>query len=139
MNRNDDTKLWELLGKADSGSASPLFTQNVLNAIRAEEERAPSPFAAPPAGRGFFSRRAWTIGLSAAAALCVSLFIFQNGGPASAPGTEMMPLTVRDLSSLEETATALEQADTDTSIIEMASCYSESLSEEEMQYMLAYL
>lgn len=36
MNRDDDQKLWDLLGKAEAPQASPFFSRNILRAVRVE-------------------------------------------------------------------------------------------------------
>jgi hypothetical protein len=39
MNRDDDPKLWDLLGRTDEPKISPFFTRNVLREIRVPDKR----------------------------------------------------------------------------------------------------
>lgn len=133
MNDDMDKDLWDLLGKSSLREASPMFTQNVLRAVRQEKK----------SFRHFLSlakEPKWAISALAACVTiaCVSIMLLNPGMP-SAGSLADASVTDEELRSLEQTAMILGTENSDTSLIELASCYSDSLSEEELQYVLAYL
>lgn len=145
MNDIEDKELWDLLGKAESRQAGPMFTQNVLRAIRLEE-------AAREERKGFWasllsplvSGKKWVPAtvLGLIAVVCGSL-VFLNPQDTHSGNNladiNMESIYSQELADLEQTALALGSENTDVSILEMASCYSDSFTEDEIQYLMAYL
>lgn len=142
MNLDDDKELWDLLGKADNRQASPMFTQNVLRAVRLET-------AAREEKRSLWSNLRdrlmgpaeprWVSSAIAAcvAVVCVGVMLLNPGLQSTSTLAEAN--IDQELLSLEQTALALGTENSDSSLIEFASCYSDSLSDDELQYVLAYL
>jgi hypothetical protein len=81
MDREDDEKLWDLLGKAPSVEFSPFFARNVLRRIREQ----PSWFMA---ARSWFSWRR-LVPVSALAAAVIGTFLFLHSpAPRENPATD---------------------------------------------------
>ena len=67
MNRDDDPKLWDLLGQADEPKISPFFARNVLREIREPGDRTTL--------RGWFNLRRLLPATGVAAALIAVMFL----------------------------------------------------------------
>ena len=49
MNREEDPKLWDLLGRAQKVEPSPFFARNVVRAVRRRRSRRPQEWSSRPA------------------------------------------------------------------------------------------
>jgi hypothetical protein len=67
MNRDDDPKLWDLLGQAAEPKISPFFARNVLREIREPDDQATS--------RAWLNPRRWIPASAATAALIAVVFL----------------------------------------------------------------
>lgn len=142
MNKNDDNQLWDLLSKAGNTSPSPMFTQNVLRAIRQEEayqdEKHPWWKTFLDLFIGSTPRKLAT-GMTAIAALFLCYGILSSTSVENAASYSL------ELAAVEATVQALQTESGDTSgdsnstLMEMASCYTDDMSDDEMAYLLANL
>lgn len=141
MNKNDDKQLWDLLGKAGNTSPNPMFTQNVLRAIRQEEARQEEKSPWWKTCLDLFTRstpRKLATGMTAIAALflCYGILPSSVESPASYS---------QELAAVEATVQALQgdtgdtSGDSNSTLVEMASCYTDDMSDDEMAYLLANL
>jgi hypothetical protein len=80
MNRDDDPKLWDLLGQADEPKISPFFARNVLREIR-EPDRATS--------RAWLNPRRW-IPAGATAVLIAVVFLRLHTAPLPHPSSDAL-------------------------------------------------
>ncbi len=71
MERQDDPRLWDLLGHSRTPEPSPFFARNVLRAVREERQ-------SPHAIASWFQLRRLIPSFSALAAVVVAVFTFQN-------------------------------------------------------------
>jgi hypothetical protein len=75
MNRADDERLWELLGRAKAVQPSPFFARNVFRQIREESQRGPS-------WRAWLGWRRLVPAVGAATALiCAGILLHQPAVP----------------------------------------------------------
>ena len=144
MNQNDDKALWDLLGKTRYTSPSPMFTQNVLRAIRIEEAKQAERPSLWKNGLAFLTgsmprRFATSMAVVVAAFLCYSAFDSASVSGINSLVTHNSQNYSQELASVEVTAQALQGEAGDNTLIEMASCYTDDLSDDEMSYLLANL
>ncbi|MEO1857212.1 MAG: hypothetical protein ABGY95_07615 [Rubritalea sp.] len=97
-NTPENDPAWDLLGKASKQEASPMFSRNVLRAIRLEEQEA------TPWWKRLLTP-APIVGTLAAAAACVALIISTpSTAPETAPSvaTHQQPTTAENFAELAE-------------------------------------
>jgi hypothetical protein len=81
MNRDDDPKLWDLLGQTDEPKISPFFARNVLREIRESDDRATS--------RAWLNPRRW-IPAAATAVLIAVVFLRLHTAPLTDPSSDAL-------------------------------------------------
>lgn len=133
MNEQEDNALWTLLDSASEYKASPMFTQNVLRAIRQE----PLPwwkrlFASTP------RKVAWSLS-SALTVLTLSALVLLNTPEShSFAENDLEVLNDQELATLE-TSTNLMSTDETESALEVAAYFTEALGETEIEILLTYI
>jgi len=92
MNREDDDKLWDLLGQAQQPAVSPFFARNVLRRVREQPQRW--------AGvREWLNLRSLIPASTVAVALIAAAFVVQSpspSGPAPTAAIDSDPLAKID-------------------------------------------
>jgi hypothetical protein len=78
MNRDDDPKLWDLLGQAAEPKISPFFARNILREIREPDNRTTE--------RGWLNLRRLVPAAGMAAALIAVMFLRWHTAVAPLPG-----------------------------------------------------
>ena len=90
MNRDDDQKLWDLLGQGAEPKISPFFARNVLREIREPGDRT--------AFRGWFNLRRLLPASGVAAALIAVMFLRWHTAvaPLTSPSSDLANLDAQD-------------------------------------------
>lgn len=81
MNRDDDPKLWDLLGQTEEPKISPFFARNVLREIRESDDQATS--------RAWLNPRRW-IPAAATAGLIAVVFLRLHTAPLTDPSSDAL-------------------------------------------------
>ena len=139
----DDKELWDLLGKSPTPKSSSDFTQKVLQAISVEEQL-PAPTKTGNKEIFSFSRlisshRQWVAAACAACLVIGGALTFLPTQFGSGSTIASSDIEAYELAALEETALVLEDVSSPTSLVEVAYCYTDSLSDDELQYVIAML
>lgn len=156
MSTELDDELWKLLDKASCKKASPMFAQDVLRLVR-QEQGAAAPWhqrllQSVFLWRGNKSAISWATAL---VVVGVSFYVIDissfssQGVVVSVDSQELaeelpvdklsQELYGREWDALANAAAVSQNEEGDNPFAEIACCYAETLSEEEMQDYLAYL
>lgn len=140
MNDFEDKELWDLLGKSPTATASPLFTQKVLQAISSEEQFSPVQEKKVFSFSQLFRNQGKWIAACAAclAIVCAIPFLITSESNSSSLAAQTGSESY-ELAALEETALVFEDISSPNSLMEVAYCYSDLLTDDEIQYVVALL
>lgn len=143
MNKNEDNSLWNILNHASQSKPGDSFVEGILAAIEHEPQDISRREATSQGGVLCFVRvhRRLLMGACGLVGICALALsaLFSESSSEGVQYADATSLSAQQIEALTVTSEVLDTTVNEDAVLEIAACYSDSLSDEEVQTILTYL